>query len=292
MPSKMDTIDSNSLNKKIIIEAGKANENYWKDLRSFKGLFYFLAWRDVLVRYKQTSIGIAWAIIRPLFTISALCLVRLVLDKWDTNSGIPMPLLIAAGIMPWQLFSSAFSEISSSLLSNANLISKVYFPRIIVPISTLVVCLIDFLISFSIVLALMLYYQYLPGIQILLLPVFLIAGLLAASGMGLLVAALNVKYRDFKFIVPFIVQFGMYVSPVMYSSNEIYMNNHIPQWVKFIYSMNPAVSVIDGFRWCVFGEQVPLTALSFLLSLIIGIIFLIIGVKTFRKMERSFADDI
>ncbi len=277
---------------KIIIEAGKEDKNYWKDLRTFKGLFYFLAWRDILVRYKQTSIGIAWAVFRPLLTIFALSFIRLLLGKENTSSTIPFPLLIAAGTLPWQFFSSAFSDISNSLVTNSNLISKVYFPRIIVPASTIVVCVIDLLISFVIVILLMVYYHHLPGIQVLLLPVFLLLGLVASLGIGLYIASLNVKYRDFKFIVPFIVQIGMYVSPVMYSSQEFYENEKIPQFFKYIYPFNPMVSVIDGFRWCVFGENVAINWPGFFVSSAICLLFLVIGIKTFRKMEKSFADVI
>ncbi|MFL5752170.1 MAG: ABC transporter permease, partial [Bacteroidia bacterium] len=271
------------MSSKIIIEAGKEDAHYWKDLWKFKGLFYFLAWRDILVRYKQTTIGILWAILRPLFSILALTFVRWIFGGKTDIGGIPAPLLIAVGTLPWHFFSSAFSDISNSLLGNANLISKVYFPRIIVPASTVIVCFIDFLISFVIVLCFMLYYHRFPGIEILFLPGFLLLALVTAMGTGLYVASLNVKFRDFKYIIPFVIQFGMYVSPVMYSSQEIYNRASIPQWLKIAYSLNPMVGVIDGFRWSVLGDQVPIHWMEFSISLAISLLFLVIGVRTFRR---------
>jgi lipopolysaccharide transport system permease protein len=279
-------------NNKIIIEAGREDAHYWKDLWKFKGLFYFLAWRDILVRYKQTTIGIAWAILRPLFSIFALTFVRWIFGGGTDINEIPVPLVIAAGTLPWQFFSSAFSDISNSLLGNANLISKVYFPRIIVPASTVIVCFIDFLISFVIFVGMMFYYHHLPGIEILLLPVFLLLALVTAMGTGLYIAALNVKFRDFKYIIPFVLQFGMYVSPVMFTSQEIYNNSAIPHWLKIAYSLNPMVGVIDGFRLSVIGEKVSIHWTEFSISVAISILFLFLGIRTFRKMEKGFADVI
>ena len=279
------------MSQRVIIEPGNENKRYFRDIWEFKGLFYFLAWRDVRVRYKQTVIGVAWAVLRPLLTILALSLMR-----WLFSNGqepkIPFPLMIAAGTLPWQFFSSAFSDASNSLVSNANLVSKVYFPRLIVPASAIIVCLIDFAVSFVIVLGIMVYYQFFPGIQMLFLPLFLLLAVVTALGTGLYVAALNVKYRDFKYVIPFIVQVGMYVSPVMFTSNEIYSNEAIPSFAKAIYACNPMVCVIDGFRWCMFGEQVPIDATKFLLSFGVSVVMLIIGIYTFRKMEKDFADVI
>lgn len=277
--------------QKIIIDPQNQNTRYFKDIWTFKGLFYFLAWRDVRVRYKQTAIGVLWALLRPLLTIFALSLVRFVFSS-GKQSLIPVPLEIAAGTLPWTFFSSAFSDAANSLVANANLVSKVYFPRIIVPASAIIVCLIDFFVSLVIVIAIMFYYHVMPGMQVLLLPVFLLMAIIAALGCGLYIASLNVKYRDFRYVIPFIVQFGMFISPVMFSSSQFYALGRIPDWIKTIYALNPMVCVIDGFRWCLFGEQVPLDATKFIISFTVSISMLIIGLITFRKMEKEFADVI
>jgi lipopolysaccharide transport system permease protein len=277
--------------QKIIIDPQNQNTRYFRDIWSFKGLFYFLAWRDIRVRYKQTAIGVLWALLRPLLTIFALSLVRFVFSP-GKESLIPVPLEIAAGTLPWTFFSSAFSDAANSLVANANLVSKVYFPRIIVPASAIIVCLIDFFVSLVIVIAIMFYYHVMPGIQVLMLPVFLLMAIIAALGCGLYIASLNVKYRDFRYVIPFIVQFGMFVSPVMFSSNRFYAIASIPGWIKTLYALNPMVCVIDGFRWSLFGEQVPLDATKFIISFTVSIGMLIIGLITFRKMEKEFADVI
>ncbi|MGZ3904797.1 MAG: ABC transporter permease [Bacteroidia bacterium] len=279
------------MSQRIIIDSNNENRRYFKDIWEFKGLFYFLAWRDVRVRYKQTTIGVAWAVLRPLLTILVLSLVRVIFSKGEAPK-IPYPLMIAAGTLPWQFFSSAFSDASNSLVSNANLVSKVYFPRLIVPASAVIVCLIDFAVSFVIVLGIMAYYQFMPGVQILFLPLFLMLAIITALGTGLYIAALNVKYRDFRYVIPFIVQFGMYISPVMMTSHEFYAHPSIPEWAKTIYALNPMVCVIDGFRWCMFGEQVPIDTMKFFVSFGVSLVMLILGIYTFRKMEKDFADVI
>lgn len=276
---------------RIIIEPGSEESNYWKDLWNFRGLFYFLAWRDILVRYKQTVIGIAWSVVRPLLTIGVMAFIGWLFNS-DVPAGVPRLLLVCAATLPWQFFSNSFSEASNSLVANSNLLTKVYFPRMIVPASTVIVCLIDFFISFIILLLLMLYYQFLPDVKILLLPVFLLLALVTSMGTGLLIAALNVKYRDFRYVIPFIVQFGLYVSPVSFTSTDIYDSHKIPQVIKFIYSLNPMVSVIDGFRWCILGGNTVIHINGFLLSVAISFMFLFIGIFNFRKMEKSFADVI
>jgi lipopolysaccharide transport system permease protein len=276
---------------KIIIEPGTENSNYWKDLWNYRGLFYFLAWRDILVRYKQTAIGIAWSILRPALTIFVMWFIGWLFNS-SLPAGVPRILLVCAATLPWQFFSTAFSETSNSLITNSNLLTKVYFPRLIVPVSTVIVCLIDFLISFAILIVIMVCTQYLPDFRILFLPLFLLLGLIIAIGTGLYIAALNVKYRDFRYIIPFIVQFGLYVSPVAFSSESIYNHPTIPRAVKYLYSLNPMVSVIDGFRWSILRGQTTIYLPGFLISVGIGILFLIIGITYFRKMEKSFADVI
>lgn len=276
---------------RIIIEPGTENNNYWKDLWNYRGLFYFLAWRDILVRYKQTVIGILWSVIRPLLTIFVMAFIGW-LFKSEIPDGIPRLVFVAAATLPWQFFASSFTETSNSLVSNSNLLTKVYFPRLIVPASTVIVCLIDFFVSFVILVILMIIYRFTPDIRILALPLFLLLALVTAMGTGLYIAALNVKYRDFRYLIPFIVQFGLYISPIAFSSNEFYNNSSIPQFVKYIYSCNPMVGVIDGFRWCILGGNTPLYLPGFFISIAISVLFLFIGVRYFRKMEKSFADVI
>lgn len=276
---------------RIIIEPGTENSNYWRDLWNFRGLFYFLAWRDILVRYKQTAIGVLWSLLRPLLTLTVMAFIGW-LFKSHIPDGVPRLVFVAAATLPWTFFSTSFSEASNSLIANSNLLTKVYFPRLIVPASTVIVCLIDFFISFVILIALMIFCRYTPDIKILLLPLFLLLALVTSMGTGLYIAALNVKYRDFRYVVPFIVQFGLYASPIAFSSNDIYSNEHIPQFFKILYSLNPMVGVIDGFRWCVFGGNISLNITGFIISIAISILFLFFGVWYFRRMEKSFADVI
>lgn len=276
---------------RIVIEPGLESANYWKDLWNYRGLFYFLAWRDILVRYKQTAIGVAWSILRPLLTIFVMAFIGWLFNS-NIPNGVPRILLVSAATLPWQFFASSFSEASNSLVANSNLLTKVYFPRLIVPASTVIVCLIDFFISFAILIGIMVYYQFLPGFNIIFLPLFLLLALITSMGTGLYIAALNVKYRDFRYVIPFIVQFGLYVSPIAFSSNDIYSSTKIPQALKYIYSLNPMVSVIDGFRWCILGESAPIYFYGFSVSIVISILFLFIGVWYFRKTEKSFADVI
>jgi lipopolysaccharide transport system permease protein len=277
--------------QRIIISPDNQNANYWRDLWNYRGLFLFLAWRDVLVRYKQTVVGIAWSVIRPLLTIAAMTFIGWLFHS-QVPEGTPRVLLVAAATLPWQFFSSAFSEASNSLIANSNLLTKVYFPRLIVPASTILVCLIDFLISLAIVIAIMIWYHILPGSKIIFLPAFLLLAIVFSMGTGLFVAALNVKYRDFRYVVPFIVQFGLYLSPVAFSSQDIYNHPGISPAIKMLYSLNPMVGVIDGFRWCLLGENISMYAPGFLTSIIISLIMLFFGIFYFRKTEKTFSDVI
>ena len=274
---------NNDVNE-IIIEPGRSEKNYWTDLWRYRELFLILAWRDISVRYKQTIIGILWAIIRPLLTMVVFTVIFGRIAKLPSDGSSPYALLVFAAMLPWSLFSNALSESSNSLISNANLIGKVYFPRLIIPAATLITAFIDFLISFVILIGMMLYYQFAPGWQILLLPFFIILALLASLGPGLWITALNVKYRDFRYIIPFVVQFGLYVSPVGFSSKIV------PEQWRILYSLNPMVGVIDGFRWCILGGNSPIYMPGFLLSLAIITFFLYVGISRFRKMEKTFAD--
>ena len=268
----------------LIIEPGMAERHYWRDLWHYRELFFVLAWRDVAVRYKQTIIGLAWALIQPLATMVVFTVIFGHIANLPTDGDAPYALMVYAGMLPWQLFSTALTGASGSLIGNANLISKVYFPRLIVPTAAVVVSFVDFLISFVILLGLMLSYRFLPSWQLLTLPIFVIMAFLASLGPGLWITALNVKYRDFRYIIPFIVQFGLYVSPVGFSSSVV------PEEWRLLYSLNPMVGVIDGFRWAILGGESQIFLSGFVLSWAVIAAFLWVGIRQFRKMEKSFAD--
>ncbi len=269
----------------IILEPKRSASNYWKDLWTFRGLFFFLTWRDVLVRYKQTAIGIAWSVIRPLLTLVVFTFVFGKLAGLP-DSGVPYALLVTAGLIPWQFFANAFTDSSNSLIANSGMLTKVYFPRLIIPTSAVLVAIVDFAISLLILAGLMIWYQFVPGWQILLLPLFLLPALMLSLGAGFFVSALNVRFRDFRYVVPFIVQFGLYVSPVGFSSTVV------PEKFRLLYFLNPMTGVIDGFRWSILGGNTPLYKEGFLLSVLVSLILFVYGLFYFRKMERSFADVI
>lgn len=270
----------------LVIEAGRTEAQYWRDLWRYRELFYFLAWRDILVRYKQTAIGVAWALIRPFLTMLVFTVIFGKLANLPSEGNAPYPILVFAAMLPWQFFANALSECSNSLINNANLISKVYFPRLVVPTSAVIVSFVDFLISGIILLGLMAWYNAVPSWRILTLPLFIGVAFAAAMGAGLWLAALNVQYRDFRYVVPFLVQFGLYISPVGFSSTIV------PERWRLLYSLNPMVGVIDGFRWAIIGGQVQLYWPGFLLSLLLVIVLLVTGILYFRRMERTFADVI
>lgn len=269
----------------LIIEPGRHERHYWRDLWRYRELFRVLAWRDIAVRYKQTIIGAAWAIIRPFLTMVIFTIVFGKIAQLP-SAGAPYALLVFAGMLPWTLFSTALADASNSLVSNANLISKVYFPRLIIPAAAVAVSIVDFLISFVILVGLMIWYEFVPSWQILLLPAFIVMAFFASLGPALWITALNVKYRDFRYVIPFIVQFGLYASPVGFSSSVI------PDQWRLLYSLNPMVGIIDGFRWCILDGAQNLDASSILLSIAVTGFFLWFGVNQFRKMEKSFADII
>ena len=269
----------------LVIEAGRAERHYWRDLWRYRELFFFLAWRDILVRYKQTVIGIVWALGRPLITMMVFTLVFSKLAKLPSE-GVPYPILVFAALLPWQFFASSFSGAGDSLISNAGMISKVYFPRLVIPASAVIVSFVDFLISGVILVGLMIWYGFAPSLRMLTLPLFIFVAFAAAMGAGLWIAALNVKYRDFRIIVPFVVQFGLYISPVGFSSNIV------PEQWRLLYSLNPMVGVIDGFRWAILGGETQLYWPGFLLSLSLVLVILVTGIAYFRKTEKTFADVI
>lgn len=268
----------------LIIEAGQTEKHYWRDIWRYRELFAVLAWRDISVRYKQTVIGVIWALLRPFLTMVILTVVFGRLARLPSDGHSPYALMVFAGMLPWTFFATSLSEASNSLIGNANLISKVYFPRIIVPSSSVVVAFVDFLISFTILVGLMIWYRFPPSPQILLLPVFIAIAFLASWGPGLWITSLNVKYRDFRYVIPFIVSMGLYVSPVGFSSSVI------PEQWRLLYAINPMVGVIDGFRWAILGGEAHIYWPGFLLSWGLIGFFLWLGVRQFRKMEKSFAD--
>lgn len=267
----------------LVIEAGQTSRNYWKDLWRYRDLFFFLVWRDILVRYKQTVVGIAWVVIRPIMTMLVFTLIFGKLAKLPSD-GVPYSLMVFSGMLPWFFFSSALSESSNSMVANSNLLSKVYFPRIIVPTSAIIVCLVDFFLSFLVLVPFMFYYGISPDWKIITLPLFLLLGIVTSLGAGLWLSALNIKYRDFRIILPFIVQIGMYVSPVGFSSSIV------PDKWKLLYSLNPMVGVIDGFRWALLGGNFKLYLPGLYASISISLIIFIIGLGYFRSTERTFAD--
>ncbi len=269
----------------IVIEAGKTEIHYWSDLWRFRELFLFLSWRDILVRYKQTVFGVAWSVIRPVLTMIVFTIIFSKVAKMPSD-GVPYPILVYAAMLPWQFFADSFSEASNSLIANANLVTKIYFPRLIVPWTSIVVSLVDFMISFVVLLGLMFWLGYWPTWRMLTLPLFLFLSIIPAFGAGIFISALNVKYRDFRYVIPFIVQFGLYISPVGFSSNVI------PQQWRLLYSLNPMVGVIDGFRWAILGKGGNIYLPGFVLSIVISLLLLIIGVWYFRKVEKAFADII
>ncbi len=271
---------------KLIIVPGRTEKNYLQDLWRYRELFYALSWRDISARYKQTVMGVLWALIRPFLTMVVFTIVFGKLAKLPAEGNAPYALMVCAAMLPWQFFASSLSESSNSLIANAQLITKTYFPRLIIPTSSIITCFVDFLISFFILILIMIYYSYMPTLNILLLPLFALMGFLAALGIGLYITSLNVKYRDFRYIVPFFVQFGLYISPVGFSSSII------PEKYRLIYSLNPMVCVIDGFRWSIIGQGASIYWPGFFLSIGVTFFFLYLGIKKFRSMEKSFADMI
>jgi lipopolysaccharide transport system permease protein len=270
----------------LILEPGRAEKHYWTDLWRFRELFLILAWRDLSVRYKQTVIGIVWAILRPFLTMVVFTVIFGRVAGLPSEGDAPYALKVFAGLLPWTLFATSLSDASNSLINNPNLINKVYFARLIVPTATMVTALVDFLISLVILVGLMVFYRYAPSRHVLLLPAFTLLALLASLGPGLWITALNVKYRDFRYVIPFLVQLLLYVSPVGFTGNAI------PEPWRLLYSLNPMVGVIDGFRWCILGGASSIYLPGFILSLFVVAFFLWLGISRFRKMEKTFADII
>ena len=274
-----------SSQQELLIEPNRPVLHYWRDVWQYRELFWFLVWRDILVRYKQTVIGVAWSIIRPLVTMIIFTVVFGYLAKLP-SAGVPYPLLVFAAMLPWNFCANALTESSGSLIGNANLLSKIYFPRIIIPVSSIIVSLIDFAISLVIMAGTMMWYGYLPDWRIITVPIFLLLAFLPVAGAGLWFSSLNVKYRDFRYVVPFMLQLGLYVSPVGFASSIV------PEKWRLLYALNPMVGVIDGFRWALLNGNVELYWPGIVLSTVLSLTLLVTGLWFFRKTERILADVI
>jgi lipopolysaccharide transport system permease protein len=270
--------------KTYIIESGKSESAYWADLWNFRELFTVLSKRDISVRYKQTVIGIFWAVIKPLLTMLVFTFVFNKIAKLNSNDGTPYELIVFAALIPWTFFSTGLTESSNSLIGNANLISKVYFPRLIIPTSSIITSFVDMIINIIMLVIMLIVFHYTPSPRIVFLPVLMFLSFAATLGPGLLFTALSVKYRDFRYVVPFIVQFGLYISPIGYSSSFFSIQ------YKWIYYLNPLTGIIDLFRWAIFGKNFEIYFPGLLISMIIIVLLLIIGLTSFRKMEKTFAD--
>ena len=270
-----------------IIQPGRSERHYWRDLWRNRELMWILAMRDVSVRYKQTALGTAWGLIRPLSTMLVMVLVFQKIAKLPGDPGVPYPLMILGGITIWTFFSTAFTQISSSVTMNANLVTKVYFPRLIMPISAVAVSFVDFLVSLGLFILLAIYYQFLPDWHLLLLPFFILLAILAAFAFGLFFATINVRFRDVGQLIPFLMQIGFYACPIAYTSRTV-----ANEWWYPIYILNPMVGIIDGFRWSLLGEQSFFNPQSLVASVVIISVCLVLSLYFFRKRESTFVDDI
>ncbi|HEY8995652.1 MAG TPA: ABC transporter permease [Lacunisphaera sp.] len=268
----------------LVLEAGRSSRHYWSDLWRYRELLGFLAWRDIKVRYKQTVLGVLWALIQPAVTLAVFTFIFGRLAGMPAGN-VPYPLLVLTGLLPWQLFAAAFSNASGSLVANTHLISKVYFPRLIVPLSSVAVALIDFAVVLVLLAVLCAWWQFVPDWRVLFLPLFVVLTLVTALGTGLWLTALTVKYRDFRFVVPFLLQVGLFLSPVGFSSTNL------PNW-RQVYSLNPMVGAIDGFRWCLLRGEPALDPVNLGISIAMSAALLVSGLWYFRRMERGFADII
>jgi len=282
---------------KLILEPGRAAKNYWRDLFHYRELFLILAWRDVIVRYKQTAAGAGWALLQPLISIVIMTVIFGSVAGLPSEGAAPYAILVCAAMLPWQFFANALSLASQSVVNNSNLISKIYFPRMIVPASSIVVSLVDFLVACSILVGLMAWYHFAPTWRLIALPLLVLLAIAAALGPGLIITALTVRFRDFRMLIPFVIQFGLYVCPVAYSSSVIHQKLAtkfgavLGERLFLLYSLNPMVGVIDGFRWAILGSRTFYWP-GFILSVGLTIVLLITGINYFRKTERAFADVI
>jgi lipopolysaccharide transport system permease protein len=270
------------MTRRIILKAGVANKNYWRDLWDYRDLFYILSWKEFKVRYKETIIGTAWSVVRPLLTTIIFTFIFNRVAKFVSPGNTPYLLMVFTAMLPWQFFSNAVADGSNSLIGNSGLINKVYFPRIIVPISTIITSIIDLLISLVILLGMFLVFQFQPPLQAVLLPLFIALTIIISTGFAIFFSAVTVRFRDFRFIIPFVIQIGLYITPVGFSSSLI------PEEWRWLYYINPMAGMVDGFRWCVLDE--PMNWLYFTESLVIGGLFLLFGLFYFRSIEKGISD--
>ncbi len=261
----------------------------FKELRRYAGLFKYLSLRDVFVRYKQTKMGFAWSIIRPVINVLIFGFLSYLVDKSDNFAD--KFLMVSAGIVFWQLLSTTVSDVSNSLSSNSNILTKVYFPKLILPLANILVCLVDFLIAFGLFLILFLVLKGLPSWHMIFLPFVIIHGLLFCFAIGLMAATASVRYRDVKFILPFVVQILFYVSPVFLSS-EFVLSHNVPDVLKIIYQLNPLVFILNAFKFCFYGEFESFRLMYAFSSVLITLVLLVFSVKYFLNFEKSFADYI
>jgi len=274
---------------RITIKAGGSEKDYWRDLWMNRQLLWILSKRDISVRYKQTLLGIAWSVIRPLMTMTIMAVVFSLIAKLPPDPGIKYPLMILGALTIWTFFSGSFTQISNSIVLNSNLVSKVYFPRLLMPLSAVSVGFIDFLISLVLFMGLSVYYGQPPSMNIIFLPIFVILTFLCSLGFGLFFAVINVRFRDIAQLIPFLVQIGMYICPIAYSTRLV-LEDH-PTFYKF-YIMNPVVGIIDGFKWCLLGDNSYFDPNSLYSTIFVSSIALFLSVMYFRKKENTFVDHI
>ncbi len=268
-----------------IIEAGALKQHYWKSLWAKRSLLYYLSRKDLTVRYKQTFVGVAWVLIRPFLTMVVFTIIFGSIANLDSN-GLPYGFIVFAGVVPWTLFANLFAETSGSLLANGALLRKVHCPRLIFPAASLLVALADCAVSFSLLIVMMICYQIAPSWQIIFFPFFILMAATTAVGLGLIAATLNAKFRDFQQLIPFLLQMGMYLSPVGY------LNQLISKKWEFAYSLNPLAGIINGFRWSLVPQSIPIYVPGLLYSIGFSVVILLIGIKVFRSAEANFADTV
>lgn len=268
----------------LVIEPGLASANYWRDVWRYRELLYFLAWRDLAVRYKQTVIGVAWVLLRPALTMFVFVLFRRLMAA--DRGAVPDGLFVLAAVLPWQFFANGLGDASASVINNTSLVSKVYFPRLLIPLAAVATAVVDFAVTLALLAAVMLWLAFPPSWTLLALPAFVALAFALVTGLGLCIAALNVKYRDFRYVVPFIIQVGLFISPIAFASADI------PERWRPLYAVNPLAGIIDGFRWSILGGATAIDPLTLGSSIAITAAALAAGTWYFRRVERGFADVI
>lgn len=270
--------------KTLVIEANRGGMLYLRDFWNYRELFFTLAWRDIVVRYKQTIVGVLWTVIRPLATMLVFTVVFGKIAKLPSDAGVPYVLMVFAGMLPWQFISGTITTGSEALVGNQALISKVYFPRMIIPTARILMGLVELLINALLFAALFVWFRFVPSWQIVFVPLFMLVAVFLSLGVTYFLSSLNVKYRDFQYLVPFIVQMGLYISPIGFSSSIV------PERWRLLYACNPVVGIVDGIRWCLFDS--PLMVESVISAVVISLAFFVFGIWFFRKKEIEFADYI